>query len=106
VEGFTPFLSAVELHHENWDGTGYPHGQKGEQTPLEARIIHVADAYDAMTTDRSYRSGMTHEKAISILVEFAGIQFDREIVAVFVGLPREVLEAERLNARSVEEAVA
>jgi HD-GYP domain-containing protein (c-di-GMP phosphodiesterase class II) len=91
VQGFAPYLAAVELHHENWDGTGYPKGQVGEQTPIEARIIHVSDAYDAMTTDRSYRHGMTHEKAISILIEFAGTQFDPRIVDVFVNLPREIL---------------
>ena len=92
VEGFAPYLSAVELHHENWDGSGYPHGQRGEETHLDARIIHIADAYDAMTTNRSYRSGMTREKAISILIENAGIQFDPRIVAVFVALPREALD--------------
>ena len=91
VQGFAPYLAAVELHHENWDGTGYPRGQAGEETPIEARIIHVSDAYDAMTTNRSYRSGMTHEKAISILLECAGTQFDPRIVDVFVNLPREIL---------------
>jgi HD-GYP domain-containing protein (c-di-GMP phosphodiesterase class II) len=94
VQGFAPFLPAVELHHENWNGTGYPRGQEGEQTPVDARIIHVADAYDAMTTDRSYRFGMTHERAISILIEFAGIQFDPRIVDVFINLPREILTGE------------
>jgi HD-GYP domain-containing protein (c-di-GMP phosphodiesterase class II) len=89
VRGFAPFLGAVELHHENWDGSGYPKGQSGEETPIDARIIHVSDGYDAMTTDRSYRSGMTHGKAISILIENAGIQFDPHIVQVFVGLPGE-----------------
>lgn len=91
VQGFAPFLGAVELHHENWDGTGYPKGQVGEETPIDARIIHVSDAYDAMTTDRSYRRGMTHEKAISILIEFAGIQFDPKIVETFVSLPLEAI---------------
>ena len=88
VQGLAPFLAAVELHHENWDGSGYPRGQSGEATPLEARIIHVADAYDAMTTDRSYRRGLTHERAIEILQEYAGIQFDPEIVEQFAKLPR------------------
>lgn len=92
VEGFAPYLGAVELHHENWDGTGYPHGQKGEETPIDARIIHVADAYDAMTTNRSYRRGMTHATAISILVEYAGIQFDPNIVSLFITLPNESLQ--------------
>jgi HD-GYP domain-containing protein (c-di-GMP phosphodiesterase class II) len=92
VEGFASYLAAVELHHENWDGSGYPHGQKGNETPIDARIIHVADAYDAMTTKRSYRSGMSHEQAISILVDNAGIQFDPDIVPVIAELPIEVLQ--------------
>lgn len=87
VNGFTPYLDAVELHHENWDGTGYPHGQRGTETPIDARIIHVVDAYDAMTTDRSYRTAMTHERAASILREYAGRQFDAAIVSVFLTLP-------------------
>jgi putative nucleotidyltransferase with HDIG domain len=91
VQGFAEYLNAVELHHENWNGTGYPHGQRETETAIDARIIHVADAYDAMTTDRSYRQGMTHEKALSILIDNAGIQFDPEIVATFVMLPREIL---------------
>jgi HD-GYP domain-containing protein (c-di-GMP phosphodiesterase class II) len=91
VQGFASFLPAVELHHENWDGSGYPKGESGEKTPIDARIIHVADAYDAMTTDRSYRRGMAHERAVEILVENAGKQFDPRIVDVFTRLPREVL---------------
>jgi HD-GYP domain-containing protein (c-di-GMP phosphodiesterase class II) len=91
VQGFQPYLGAVELHHENWDGTGYPKGLKGDETPIDARIIHVADAYDAMTTNRSYRRGMTHKKALSILVKYAGTQFDPRIVDIFVNLPEELL---------------
>jgi HD-GYP domain-containing protein (c-di-GMP phosphodiesterase class II) len=90
VQGFAPYLAAVELHHENWDGSGYPRRQSGFETPIDARIIHVADAYDAMTTNRSYRRGMTHDMAIAILIVNAGMQFDPEIVGVFVNLPREV----------------
>ena len=82
VQGFAPYLVAVELHHENWDGSGYPKGQSGEETPFDARIIHVSDAYDAMTTDRSYRRGMTHEQAINILRTYAGTQFDPRVVDV------------------------
>jgi len=87
VQGLAPYLEAVELHHENWDGTGYPKGLSGAQAPIDARIIHVSDAYDAMTSDRSYRRGMTHEEAIRILFECAGTQFDPRIVEVFVQLP-------------------
>jgi len=99
VGGFADYLPAVELHHENWDGTGYPKGLRGSETPIDARIIHVADAYDAMTTNRSYRSGMTHEAAISELMRYSGIQFDPEIVAAFVKLPGVVL-----TGRSLDEA--
>jgi putative nucleotidyltransferase with HDIG domain len=86
VQGFAPYLDVVELHHENWDGTGYPHGQSGEATPLAARIVHVSDAYDAMTTDRPYRGGMSQARAISILRECAGTQFDPRVVEVFARL--------------------
>ena len=103
VQGFAEYLSAVELHHENWNGTGYPHGQRETETPIDARIIHVADAYDAMTTDRSYRQGMTHERALSILVENAGIQFDPEFVAVFLMLPREILLGRSVTVDSASE---
>jgi len=91
VQGFAPYLGAVELHHENWDGSGYPKGQSGAETPIDARIIHVVDAYDAMTTDRSYRRAMTHERAVSILGENAGRQFDARVVAIFLSLPPETL---------------
>jgi HD-GYP domain-containing protein (c-di-GMP phosphodiesterase class II) len=97
VNGFSRYLAAVELHHENWDGTGYPHGQAGLETPVDARIIHVADAYDAMTTDRPYRRGMSREEAIARLREGAGTQFDPEVVrrfaAVKIELPELMAEA-------------
>jgi HD-GYP domain-containing protein (c-di-GMP phosphodiesterase class II) len=105
VEGFAPYLGAVELHHENWNGTGYPHGQKAEETPIDARIIHVADAYDAMTTDRSYRRGMTHEKAISILVENAGVEFDPSIVPIFIALLQEILSPKSAHSLAATEEV-
>jgi len=102
VHGFAPYLEAVELHHENWDGTGYPHGQRGEQTPIEARIIHVADAYDAMTTHRPYRQAMRRDQALAILCRNAGTQFDPRIVNVLVGLQ----EAEdELASHELAEAV-
>ena len=57
---------------------------------MEARIIHVSDAYDAMTTSRSYRRGLSHERAVAELMKYAGIQFDPEVVAVFLNLPQEL----------------
>ena len=95
VHGFHSYLPIVELHHENWDGSGYPLGLRGAATPLGARIVHVADAYDAMTTDRTYRSGMSHEEALRILREGAGTQFDEDVVRVFMGLS----DMERFNKR-------
>lgn len=111
VEALAPYLDAVELHHENWDGSGYPNGQSGEETPIDARIIHVSDAYDAMTSHRSYRPGMTHQQAIQELVRCAGTQFDPRIVEVFVNLPGEVFPGlaavvDRGPARELEEAEA
>jgi putative nucleotidyltransferase with HDIG domain len=86
VQGFEAYLPVVELHHENWDGSGYPRGLKGDQTPRTARIVKVADAYDAMTSDRPYRRGMLHNDAIRILEKHAGTQFDIAAVQAFVTL--------------------
>ncbi len=86
VPGFSGWLDAVELHHENWDGTGNPYGLRGECVPLEARIIHVADAYDGMTSDRPYRKGMGHERAILNIKSRAGADFDPAIVACIASL--------------------
>jgi HD-GYP domain-containing protein (c-di-GMP phosphodiesterase class II) len=83
VEGLESYLGIVELHHENWDGTGYPHGLKGEETPLLARIVKVADAYDAMTSDRPYRRGMNHAEALAVLRNVSGSQLDTSVVEAF-----------------------
>ncbi len=105
VGGLAPYIDAVELHHENWDGTGYPKGQSGEQTPVDARIIHVCDAYDAMTTSRSYRRGMTHEQAIRQLITYAGRQFDHRIVELFASLPDEIVPRQPLLSEDASQPV-
>jgi putative nucleotidyltransferase with HDIG domain len=87
VHGFESYLPVVELHHENWDGSGYPLGIGGVSVPLAARIVHVADAYDAMTSDRPYRRGMEHDQAIQVLRQCAGAHFDPALVQVFAALP-------------------
>jgi putative nucleotidyltransferase with HDIG domain len=84
VRGFQPYLSIVELHHENWNGTGYPLHLSDLKIPLFARIVHVADAYDAMTSARPYRSALSHEEAVRELKKHSGAQFDPEIVRLFL----------------------
>lgn len=81
---FSELAQLILSHHEKWDGSGYPNRLKGKEIPLEARIICVADSYDAMTTDRSYRKGLSKEDAIKELLRCAGTQFDPNIVDVFV----------------------
>jgi HD-GYP domain-containing protein (c-di-GMP phosphodiesterase class II) len=81
--GVDPVADWVLYHHERWDGAGYPDGRSGEQIPLGARIIFVADAFDAMTTDRVYRRKLTVEDAITELHRCSGTQFDPEVVAAF-----------------------
>ena len=81
--GVDPVAEWVLHHHERWDGTGYPERLHGEEIPLGARIIFVADAYDAMTSDRAYRGRLTPREAIEELERCSGTQFDPEIVAAF-----------------------
>jgi diguanylate cyclase len=81
---FSELAQFVLNHHENWDGSGYPNGLKGEAIQVEARIISIADAYDAMTSERSYKKGMSQEEAIKELKRCSGTQFDPGIVDVFV----------------------
>jgi diguanylate cyclase (GGDEF)-like protein/PAS domain S-box-containing protein len=81
---FSELAQFVLNHHEKWDGSGYPNRIKGEEIPLEARIICVADSYDAMTSQRSYRKALSKEAAIKELMRCSGTQFDPSIIDVFV----------------------
>lgn len=76
----------VRHHHERWDGLGYPDGLAGEAIPLGARILAVADTFDALTSDRPYRRGMDVERATGILKDGAGTQWDERVVAALVGM--------------------
>ncbi len=71
-------------HHERWDGTGYPNGLKGEEIPIYARLMAVADVYDALTQVRPYKSAYTHEQAMDIIMEGKGTLFDPRLVELFV----------------------
>lgn len=77
-------------HHERWDGRGYPQGLKGEEIPLSARIMSVADVYDALRSKRVYKPAMPHEKAASIILEGRGTQFDPDVVDVFMSIQDEI----------------
>ncbi|MBC2726408.1 HD-GYP domain-containing protein [Desulfosporosinus sp.] len=90
----------VRYHHERFDGKGYPDGLAGEDIPLESRIIAVADTYDAITSDRSYRKGRTHNEAVEELKRVAGSQLDPEIVDLFCKVVTEEV-AQRVNAEHV-----
>ncbi len=74
----------ILTHHENWDGSGYPGGLKGEEIPLIARMVRIADAFVAMTAARSYREALTEEQAAEELKENAGTQFDPTQVEIFL----------------------
>lgn len=84
VHDFVTILAYVLYHHERPDGKGYPLGLQDEQIPLLAKIISVADVYDALTSDRPYRPAMTRPKAVDILKEVSGTQLDKELVKVFI----------------------
>ncbi len=89
LDNLRHIVPTILHHHERWDGTGYPKGLRGEQIPLNARVVAVADAYDAMTTDRAYRTALTHEQAVQELKDGRGKQFDPEIVDLFLDILRE-----------------
>jgi diguanylate cyclase (GGDEF)-like protein/PAS domain S-box-containing protein len=88
VTGFEGILPGVRHHHERWDGKGYPANLVGEECPQQARILAVADAFSAMTTDRPYRKGMNRETAIAILSEGSGTQWDPACVRAFISAIR------------------
>ncbi len=87
VDALKDSLAGVQYHHERYDGTGYPTGLKGDNIPLDARILAVADSYDAMTSSRPYRPAkLTHEESVMELRRCAGTQFDPRIVDAFINL--------------------
>lgn len=84
TSGIDQVIAAVRGHHERWDGTGYPDELAGEEIPLLARIIAVADTYDALTSDRPYRPAYSQERALDILIESRGKHLDRRLMDLFI----------------------
>ena len=87
IDGLAACLPGIQYHHERYDGAGYPSGLKGNNIPLDARIIAIADAHEAMTSPRPYREGtLTLKEAIEELERNKGTQFDPELVDVFINI--------------------
>ena len=85
--GRSVFKLGVEIaegHHEKWDGSGYPYGKKGEEIPLSARIVAIADVFDALTSKRPYKKAFSFEESVEIIVQGAGRHFDPNIVDIFI----------------------
>jgi HD-GYP domain-containing protein (c-di-GMP phosphodiesterase class II) len=102
LAGFYPDLpDGVLAHHERWNGSGYPRHLKGRRIPLTARVVAIADTFDAITHRRRYRDGSSAEKAKQVILEGRGTQFDPELVDLFVFPPvfARILETERDVAR-------
>ena len=83
MEEYSVLATYVLSHHEKWDGSGYPRKLKGESIPLFSRIISIADAYEAMTSGRSYKKALSKEDAKNEIIKGAGTSFDPELVKVF-----------------------
>jgi putative nucleotidyltransferase with HDIG domain len=96
-------LPVVRGHHERWDGRGYPDGLKGEEIPLPARVVTVADAFDAMTSDRPYRPGMPAERGFAELQAGAGTHFDPACVEAFLRIRPKI---EAILAKEAAERIA
>jgi diguanylate cyclase (GGDEF)-like protein/putative nucleotidyltransferase with HDIG domain len=95
IPKLAPAVNSILYHHERWDGSGYPEGLKGEEIPLEARILAIADSFEAMTSARPYRPALALEEVVTELRQGAGLQFDPKLVEVFIeiveaGLPEKI----------------
>ena len=86
AQDLVPVADWILAHHEWWNGEGYPRGIKGEEIPLECRVLSIVDSYDAMTSDRPYRKAMSHQEAIAELIRCSGTQFDPELVDRFIDI--------------------
>jgi HD-GYP domain-containing protein (c-di-GMP phosphodiesterase class II) len=84
IPGMQDFLPGMYMHHEMMDGRGYPQGLKGDEIPMQARIVSVADTFDAMTTDRPYQKGMDLPAAIERIKTFVGTRYDAKVVDALV----------------------
>ena len=96
-------LDIAWCHHERWDGKGYPRGLAGEDIPLAARILSLADCYDALTTSRPYKEAWPHAEAMAYLVERAGLEYDPTVFAAFRA---RAAQADEIRRRLADSRVA
>jgi putative nucleotidyltransferase with HDIG domain len=85
-----PVVPIVRHHHENWDGSGYPDGLRGNEIPMAARILSVVDCFDALTSDRPYRGALTPEKALAVILERSGVMYDPVVVDALLRIKDEI----------------
>lgn len=109
IPAMRDFLPGMYMHHEMVNGQGYPQGLKGDEIPLQAKIISVADSFDAMTTDRPYQKGMQMEEALSIIKSYVGIRYDGKVVEALIraceeGKIRSVSAGHRTRSQKPEQA--
>jgi HD-GYP domain-containing protein (c-di-GMP phosphodiesterase class II) len=97
-----PIVPLIRHHHEAWDGSGYPDGLKGEEIPLISRIVAVADIYDAMTSDRAYRSRRSSREAVDEIRRVTGTKLDPRVSAAFFRVLCEIAPAAEAPARASE----
>ena len=103
--GREPFLEmayqVARWHHDRWDGEGYPDGLMGEAIPLAARIMSVADVYDALISERPYKASMKHEEALKIITEDSGKRFDPDVIDAFLAVEKQICDiAKRITPQS------
>jgi putative two-component system response regulator len=96
---FLSFAKEIAFgHHEKWDGSGYPQGLVGETIPLSARLMALADVYDALISKRVYKAAMTHEQATAIILAGRGTHFDPDVVDTFVAQQEKFIETAKFYA--------
>lgn len=99
-------VEIIKYHHEWFDGNGYPYGLKGDEIPLNAKIISIVDAYDGMVSNRAYRKGMSHEDAMKVILEQSGKQFDPVVVQAFCAIiPQAAEEIKAFEAANAVESL-
>ena len=96
-----PLSLIVRHHHENWDGSGYPDGLRGEQIPVGARVLAIVDCYDALTSDRPYRAAVSHDCARSMIAERRGTMYDPTITDAFLRIEQYLRTASAVSVRGL-----